>query len=139
MLHRTLPGGRQEGPWRPLRVLIEDPRLVDAQLDRTVCAGMDVTICSGPVGTREACPLVLDGSCPLGEADLVVCGLDGDWAAPVCAGWREAAPIVVDARDLEEDDPAARFVHHLGAAIGALHAPYAEQHPEGGPPSASGR
>jgi hypothetical protein len=108
---------------RRLRILIEDPTLATAWLGDEWRAGMEVAICSGPSSDREECPLVMDGRCPLGPVDVVVCGLDGPWARSVHAAWLEKPLLVVDAREGIEGSAPERFKHHIGAALAAIISP----------------
>ncbi|HEX6568536.1 MAG TPA: hypothetical protein VF015_05200 [Acidimicrobiales bacterium] len=110
-------------PARPLRVLIEDPALMVDDL-ATPTTAIDVTACSGPRDEREMCPLVMDGTCPLGPCDIVVSALTGPWAPSVRAAWAETSTPVVDAVGLTATDPAERLQHHIGAAIQRLWATY---------------
>lgn len=119
MLQRTTAVDRPRLPARPLRVLIEDPALVVDDL-ATPTGAIDVTACSGPCDEREVCPLVMDGSCPLGPCDVVVSALEGPWAPSVCAAWAETSTPMVDATDLTATDPTERLRHHIGAAIQRL-------------------
>jgi hypothetical protein len=109
-------------PWpaRRSRVVIEDAALATAALQVPSSLGLDVTICSGPSSEREPCPLVLEGRCPLGPCDVVVCGLDGPWATSVHAAWREAGAVVLDGSDGLPESAEDRLRHHLGAAVTAL-------------------
>jgi hypothetical protein len=100
-----------------VRVLIEDPQLVRRNLDPP--AGFEVIACAGP-RADEVCPLVMEGTCPLGPCDVVVTALGGPWAHSVRAAWQEAGAVVVDAGDLATSDPGARLSHHLGASIQRL-------------------
>jgi hypothetical protein len=123
MLQRTTPTQPTPVPGRPVRVLIEDPALIVDDLE-TPAAAIDVTVCGGPRDEREVCPLVMDGSCPLGPCDIVVSALEGSWAPSVRAAWAETSTPMVDARDLAATDPTERLHHHIGAAIQRLCAPY---------------
>jgi hypothetical protein len=80
-------------PGRPLRVLIEDPALIVEDL-ATPTAAIEVTACSGPRDEHEVCPLVMDGTCPLGPCDIVVSALTGPWAtvSPRTAGVHSFVP-----------------------------------------------
>src|SRR4029453_5028363 len=106
-------------PGRPLRVLIEDPALIVEDL-ATPTAAIEVTACSGPRDEDEVCPLVMDGTCPLGPCDIVGSALTGPWAPPGRAPRARPAPPMVDATDLAAADPTERFHHHIGAAIQRL-------------------
>jgi hypothetical protein len=106
-----------------VRMLIEDPALIVDDLEIPASA-IDVTVCGGPRDQREVCPLVMDGSCPLGPCDIVVSALEGSWAPSVRAAWAETSTPMVDARDLAATDPTERLHHHIGAAIQRLCAQY---------------
>jgi hypothetical protein len=124
MLQQTLPEStRPSSPMRRLHLLIEDPTLAGARLSDEWRGGMDVTICSGPTSDRDVCPLVLDGRCPLGPVDVVVCGLNGPWARSVHAAWLETPLLVVDAREGIGGSPPERFKHHMGTALAAMISP----------------
>jgi hypothetical protein len=123
MLQRTTAISPPPFPGRPLRVLIEDPALIVDDLAKPTAA-IEVTVCSGPGDEREVCPLVMDGTCPLGLCDIVVSALEGPWAPSVRAAWAETSTPMVDATDLAATDPAERLHHHIGAAIQRLWAPY---------------
>lgn len=123
MLQRTAAVNPPLLPARPLRVLIEDPALIVDDL-ATPTAAIDITACSGPCDEREVCPLVMDGSCPLGPCDVVVSALTGPWARSVRAAWAETSTPVVDAIGLTATDPAERLHHHIGAAIQRLWTTY---------------
>lgn len=103
-------------PYRPLHLLVEDPQLVLDDLESPF-EGIEVTTCGGPQGDDETCPLVMDGSCPLGPADVVVTALDGPWAACVRNAWAETTTPVVDAGDVTATDPTERLRHHVGVAL----------------------
>jgi hypothetical protein len=119
MLQRTIASKPPLSPARPLRVLIEDPGLILDEL-ATPTAAIHVTACNGPRDERDVCPLVMDGTCPLGPCDIVVSALEGPWAPSVCAAWAETSTPLVDASDLDATDPTERLRHHIGAAIGHL-------------------
>jgi hypothetical protein len=121
MLRRTVSATITEHPWRPPRILIEDPALLDAPIPRAVRDAFDVTICSGPDGGREICPLVVDGCCPAGPVDVVVSALDSEWAPSVRAAWRRTGTPLVEVDDAPEL-PAARLAHHMGAAVHCIQA-----------------
>jgi hypothetical protein len=124
MFQRTLPVPEgASAPMRRLRILIEDPTLGTARLGNEWRAGMEVRICSGPSSDHEQCPLVMDGCCPLGPVDVVVCALDGPWARSVHAAWLETPLLVVDAREGIEGSAPERFKHHIGAALAAIVSP----------------
>ena len=107
-------------PLRPLRVVIEDRDLAAAPLADCDTAGMDVRVCSGPVESPGRCPLVTDGLCPIGSADVVVCGLEGEWERPVVRAWQQAGAIVIRPTGSPAADPTRRFHTYLGAALGAV-------------------
>ena len=111
-------------PLRPLRIVIEDPALLLA--DVHPAGAFEITMCSGPC-EGDVCPLVMDGSCPLGPCDLVVSALEGPWAHSVHAAWEETGTPVVDARGVTTEDPEARVAHHVGAALQRLLAAYASE------------
>jgi hypothetical protein len=117
MQHRTTLPEAPRGPVRPVRVLIEDPALLSGALDAP--GGFEVVACSGP-RDADVCPLVMDGTCPLGPCDVVVTTLAGPWARSVRAAWQEAGAVVVDTVDVVAADPNARLSHHVGAAIQRL-------------------
>jgi hypothetical protein len=98
-----------------VRILIEDATLANAQLPPPP-APVELTICSGPSDGNETCPLVMDGTCPHGPFDIVVTALDGPWAPSICAAWHQSPTPAVDARHLDEANPARRLAYHLGAA-----------------------
>jgi hypothetical protein len=87
---------------------------------RDVAGHVDFTVCSGPSADHEACPLVMDGQCPLGEFDAVVSALEGPWATAVRRAWAQSTTPIVDGSTCTEDDPTARLGHHVGAALQAL-------------------
>lgn len=103
-------------PHRRVHLLIEDRQLALDDLESPF-AGIDVTTCGGPQGDTETCPLVMDGACPLGPADVVVTALDGPWASCVRKAWAQTTTPVVEAGDVAETDPEARLRHHVGAAL----------------------
>jgi hypothetical protein len=123
MLQRTTPINPPPFPGRPLRVLIEDPALIVDDL-ATPTAAIDVTACSGPRHEQEVCPLVMDGTCPLGPCDIVVPALKGPWAPSVRAAWAQTSTPMVDATNLAPTDPTERLHHHIGAALQRLWATY---------------
>jgi hypothetical protein len=118
VLHDTFGPDRWAPPVRPPRLLVEDPHL--AGTDAPLHPAAEITICGGPADEREECPLVMDGSCPLGGFDAVVTALDGPWARSVRAAWAETSVPVVEAGGLETTDPAQRLRHHVGAALQQL-------------------
>lgn len=107
-------------PGRGLRLLIEDPEVLDAP---GWPAHLDVTVCSGPSSVDEVCRLVTDGACPLGDFHAVVTALQGPWAAPVHRAWQVSTTPVVDAADCTVTEPTARLTHHVGAVLQALWPP----------------
>jgi hypothetical protein len=123
MLQRTTALNASPLLGRPLRVIIEDPALIVDDLAAPTGA-IEVTACSGPCDEREVCPLVMDGTCPLGPCDIVVSALEGPWAPSVRAAWAHSPTPMVDATDLAVTDPAQRLHHHIGAALQRLWAPY---------------
>lgn len=106
-------------PLRPLRLLVEDPHVAMGDLPAP-SAGLEITACAGPTDEAEVCPLVMDGSCPLGAFDVVVTALDGPWASCVHAAWAQTRTPVVDARGVTVSDPEERLTHHIGAALQRL-------------------
>ena len=56
-----------------LRILTEDPLLVRADL-ALPGTDVEVVVCDGPC-VGEACPLLVDGTCPLGRFEAVVTAL----------------------------------------------------------------
>jgi hypothetical protein len=119
MLQRTTANNPPAVPGHPLRMLIEDPALIADEL-ATPTDAIEVTVCSGPRDERDVCPLVMDGTCPLGPCDIVVWALQGPWAPSVRAAWAETSTQIVDATDLAVTDPTERLHHHVGAAIQRL-------------------
>jgi hypothetical protein len=117
MKQRTTVPEAPRAPIRPVRVLIEDPALLGSALDCP--GGFELVACSGPEGV-DVCPLVMDGTCPLGPCDVVVTTLAGPWAGSVRAAWHEAGAVLVDAAELAAAEPNARLNHHVGAAIQRL-------------------
>ena len=115
MRQHTLSSSPIRFPVRPLRVLIEDPTLVAG--DFTAPGGIEVAVCAGPHDEQEACPLVTDGQCPLGECDVVVTALEGPWARSVRAAWAESGTPYVEASPVVGDDPEQRFAGHIGSAL----------------------
>ena len=102
-----------------VRVLIEDAAIAADTCGLRDVTWCDVMVCSGPITVHDACPLVLEGRCPLGPVDVVVSAIEGEWAPSIHAAWRETGTTVVDARTLAVDPPDERLAHHLGAAITA--------------------
>ena len=83
--------------WRRPVVLVEDDQVELDSIDVGAAAGLgvDVVVCSGPRERGEVCPLVLDGACPAGRPDVVVCALSGEWRTSVENAWRaEGVPVV---------------------------------------------
>lgn len=102
---------------RPL-VLIEDDGLDVSTLDLSPpgATALDIVVCTGP-DSSAWCPLVADGSCPVGTPDVVVSNLSptNPWARSVRAAWAEAGVPVVTRR---ADEPPLVWPAHVGAAIG---------------------
>jgi hypothetical protein len=115
-----MPSRPSAAPIRPLQVLIEDPR-VDLSEDVRVWP-FDVTVCAGPESDTEECPLVMDGSCPLGRFDVVVGAVRGPWAASVRAAWAETGTAYADGSGTTAGDSADLVACHIGAALQALYA-----------------
>lgn len=129
MLHRSLPS-TSALPGRPVRVLVEtnDPNTLAYTPSRL--AGLDVKLCSGPATSDEVCPLVADGTCPLGESDVVVCDLDGPWHEPVREAWIRKGVVVARPSEERWTSPADQLDAYLGAALTALYrANYARRAP----------
>jgi hypothetical protein len=82
VLQRTTASNPPPVPVRRLRVLIEDAALSVDDL-ATPTAAIDVTACSGTPDERDVCPLVMDGTCPLGPCDIVLSALVGLADPPV--------------------------------------------------------
>jgi hypothetical protein len=104
--------GARQAWGRPL-VLVEDDRVDLDSIDVLAAAGLgvDVVVCSGPTACGDVCPLVLDGDCPVGRPDVVVCGLSGEWRPSVENAWRaEGVPVV------SVDGPLT-WPSHVGAAL----------------------
>lgn len=103
---------------RPL-VVVEDDALDLSTLDLTPpgATALDIVVCNGPTGP-ECCPLVADGSCPLGAPDVVVANLSAahPWAPSVRAAWAETGAPVVTA----EDTGPLVWPAHVGAAMIAI-------------------
>ena len=99
-----------------VRVLVEDPAICSIEPDLDLPAGVNVSLCSGPHTASEPCPLVLDGTCPVGRPHVVVCGIDGPWARSVRAAW---ALEGVDVLDAEPDEPLADRVTRAVATVRA--------------------
>ena len=122
MMRRRTLTSKPITPMKPIRVVIEDAELAAASTAIDAPGCMDVRICSGPASSAEICPLVVDGTCPLGPADVVVTSLDGPWAPSVAAAWREKG-VLAAAPPSGEFPPEARVRAHLGAAYQALFTP----------------
>src|SRR5690606_5008597 len=67
------------GPRLSLRILTEDPLLLRADL-ALPGTDVEVVVCDGPCVGGD-CPLLAQGTCPLGRFDAVVADLDRPWAA----------------------------------------------------------
>lgn len=130
MLRRAIASAPAPAPQRGLRILIEDPLLLPADLPPPGSA-FDVTVCAGPCD-GEVCPLVMDGACPLAPCDAVVTALDGPWARSVHAAWTRTGTPVVDARHVAATDAAERLTHHVGAALQRLWEPLTSEWRPGG-------
>ena len=107
-------GGERE-PRRPIMLIEDDSQdLSYIDKDRILAAGFDLVVCSGPASVHEECPLVMDGVCPAGRPDVVVCDLQGEWRRSVERAWcLEGVPVTSTAG-------APDGVHQLGAALCAL-------------------
>ena len=127
MRHRTISPTSSPASDLGLRIVVEDPRLVEPLLDAPTGA-VEVAVCAGPC-EGEVCPMVMMGTCPLQPCDAVVTALDSPWARSVRAAWRRTGTTMVDARDLPTTDPAERLRHHVGAALQALWAPLVAEGP----------
>jgi hypothetical protein len=123
VLQRTTASNPPPVPGSRLRALIEDAALSVDDL-ATPTAAIDVTACSGPRDERDVCPLVMDGTCPLGPCDIVLSALNGLWAPSVRAAWAQTSTPMVDATDLAATDPTERLHRHIDAAIQRLRATY---------------
>ena len=123
MLQRTTASNPPPVPGSRLRALIEDAALSVDDL-ATPTAAIDVTACSGPRDERDVCPLVMEGTCPLGPCDIVLSALNGLWAPSVRAAWAQTSTPMVDATDLAATDPTERLHRHIDAAIQRLRATY---------------
>ena len=102
-------------PRRPV-MLIEDDSDDLSYIDKSsiLAAGFDLVICSGPASAHDECPLVMEGSCPAGRPDVVVCDLHGEWRRSVERAWcLEGVPVVTTGGVGDAG-------HHLGAALCAL-------------------
>lgn len=121
MLHRSLPV-KPGLPFRRVRLLIEDESLAQASLAGCETAGMEIAVCSGPSSMHDICPLVVEGSCPALDADVVVSNLDGPWAVSIERAWRQGPKTVVATGSERDPDatPKARFAACVGAALCAL-------------------
>ena len=108
-------GGDQHAPRRPI-MLIEDDSSDLSYIDKNsiLAAGFDLVVCSGPASAHDECPLVMEGACPAGRPDVVVCDLHGEWRRSVERAWcLEGVPVVTTAGGADAG-------HHLGAALCAL-------------------
>ena len=95
-MHWTSAQQASQIPGRRPLLLVESDQLSGAR----PVPGFDVIVCSGPESGADTCPLVLDGACPVGKPDVVVCSLGDDWRRPVAAAWRqEGVPVVTGAAD----------------------------------------
>ena len=101
-----------------LRNLNEAPALGRAGLARPG-TDVEVVVCDGPC-VGEACPLLVDGTCPLGRFDAVVTALDTPWGHAIARAWRTTGTPVIDARELDTPDAAARLARHLGTTAGGV-------------------
>lgn len=98
-------------PASPIRVLVEDSTMCSVAPDLDVPSGVEVTLCSGPATASDPCPLVLDGWCPAGRPDVVVCAIDGPWAPAVRAAWAlESVPVVEAPAGTSLDESVRRAV-----------------------------
>ena len=119
MLHHRLVS-RSRAPGQSIRVVIESDQLATTPIELRSFGGTDVQICSGPDGAMERCPLVTDGSCPIGECDVIVSSLRGPWANAVHAAWVDHG--IVATRVLDDGSAGqALFDQHVGAALSALY------------------
>lgn len=100
------------GPRLSLRILTEDPLLLRADL-ALPGTDVEVVVCDGPCVGGD-CPLLAQGTCPLGRFDAVVADLDRPWGRSIARAWRAAGTPVVDTRELDEPGAAARLVRRLG-------------------------
>ena len=121
MLHRSVPP-KAGPPVRRARVVIEDLVLADAVLDQCETVGMEITICSGPRSEHEICPLVVDGTCPVGSCDVVVCGLDGPWAHSVEQAWQREGVLFARTAPDPSSPPTRRLDASVGEAVRMLFA-----------------
>lgn len=116
MRQQIVPTGDTTWPARPCRVLVEDPALdLDALRGVAATNGIDVVACTGPRSPAEPCPLVLDGACPAGRPDVVVCALGPEWRPSVEAAWRQTGVPVVSVADGQ----LLPWPAHVGAALQA--------------------
>lgn len=101
---------------RPVLLVEGDPADLTRLARRRIAdAGFDLVMCSGPSCPAEACPLVVDGSCPAGRPDVVVCDVQGEWRHSVEAAWRQdGVPVLTR--------PEGRDLDYAGAALKALFA-----------------
>jgi hypothetical protein len=123
MRQESIPSRELPAPIRPLRILIEDPHVELSEDPQLRAWPFDVTACAGPASDTEECPLVMDGSCPLGHFDVVVGALQGPWAASVRAAWAETGTVYADATGITTADPTDRVTHRIGVALQALYNP----------------
>ena len=124
MRQRSMLARGPSAPVRPLRILIEDSNVELSDSPQLPARGFDVIVCSGPAGETDECPLVMNGTCPLGRFDVVVGALHDPWATSVRAAWAETGTAYADASRITAEDSTDRVTHHLGAAVQALYAPY---------------
>lgn len=139
MLQRSIPA-RSALPGRRVRVLVEtdDPSTL-ANAGRSL-PGLDVMLCSGPTSADEVCPLVAEGTCPLGACDVVVSDLRGPWAHPVREAWLDSGAVVTPASVGRWSAPADQLDAYLGAALTALYrAQYGRRPTAGHEATPSGR
>jgi hypothetical protein len=105
---------------RPM-IIVEDDTLDPATMDLNVAGSgpFEIVACTGPTSAAEPCPLVVDGTCPVGRPDVVVSALspDNPWAGSVRAAWRDAGVPVVE---VAADDQVLVWPAHIGAAIQRL-------------------
>jgi len=104
------------------RILVEDDSLDPTTLDLSPpgAGAFEIVTCGGPED-GEACPLVVDGTCPAGRPDVVVSafGASNPWAASVRAAWaRDGVPVA----EVHPDELPLVWPAHLGAAQRAFFA-----------------
>ena len=119
MLQRSVPR-TSPLPGRPVRVLIESADLASQPVPARRLGGVEVAICSGPTSLEDACPLVTEGVCPMGDCDVVASELEGPWAPSVRNAWLRNGVVVTSTRGAASS-PEDRFDAHLGAALSALY------------------